>query len=141
MLNAIQADIIRPLRRVFDKTAAPVRDLLLKSPTPSKEPNIINDMQKDYSSGDDIMLPIDNIYTDISNPNVSNRKSLQVLNERNDFERQLIGFTEDEGGSFAHKKNNILVITAKIIKDKERAMIEPTGFSATIEEQIDSVNR
>ena len=98
-------------------------------------------MQNDYSSGDDIMLPIDNIYTDISNPNVSNRKSLQVLNERTDFERQLLGFTEDEGGSFDHKKNNILVITAKIIKDKERAMIEPTGFSATIEEQIDSVNR
>ena len=102
---------------------------------------MIDDMQNDYSSGDDIMLPIDNIYTDISNPNVSNRKSLQILNERTDFERQLLGFTEDEGGFVDHKKNNILVITAKIIKDKERAMIEPTGFSATIEEQIDSVNR
>ena len=98
-------------------------------------------MQTDYSSGDDIMLPINNIYTDISNRNVSNRKSLQILNERTDFERKLLGLTEDEGGSIDHKKNNILVITAKIIKDKERAMIEPTGFSATIEEQIDSVNR
>ena len=98
-------------------------------------------MQNDYSSGDEIMLPIDNIYTDISTPNVSNRKYLQVLNERTDFERQLLGFTEDEGGFVDNKKNNILVITAKIIKDKERAMIEPTGFSATIEEQIDSFNR
>ena len=102
---------------------------------------MIDDMQNDYSSGDEIMLPIDNIYTDISTPNVSNRKYLQVLNERTDFERQLLGFTEDEGAIVAHKNNNILVITAKIIKDKERAMIEPTGFSATIEEQIDSVNR
>ena len=138
----IQAEIIRPLRRVFDKTAEPVRQLLLKSSSSDKETeNILRKMNKEESSAEDLLLSIDDDVSEILAPSVSNRKSLTVLNDRTGFERRLVGIADDTDDLKEHKKGNILVITATIIRDDEKPMIEPSSVSTSMTDKLDSSDK
>ena len=69
---------------------------------------------------------------------MSNRKSLTVLNDRTNFERQLVGINEDSKKKENPKKGSILVITATIVKEDEKTMIEPESVNAKIMEKLDS---
>ena len=71
-------------------------------------------------------------------PSVSNRKSLTVLNDRTSFERQLVGINDGSGTKEKPKKGSILVITATIVKEDEKTMIEPESINAKIMEKVDS---
>ena len=72
-------------------------------------------------------------------PSVSNRKSLTVLNDRTSFERQLVGINDDGSKKKEKpKKGSILVITATIVKEDEKTMIEPESINAKIMEKLDS---
>ena len=71
-------------------------------------------------------------------PSVSNRKSLTVLNDRTSFERQLAGVNDDFRKKETPKKGSILVITATIVKEDEKTMIEPESINAKIMEKVDS---
>ena len=133
-----QAEIIRPLRRVFDQTAMPVRELLLKTALSSvKEENILEDMKNEERPTDDALLSIDDDLSDILNPSVSNRESLSILNKREffdnlDFERERVSVKHNQTNQQKQKENNVLVITAAIIKDDAKTVIEPSSVSASI---------
>jgi hypothetical protein len=127
------------LRRVFDKTAEPVRKLLLKTSSSGKEVrNILNGVETEESSAEDLLLSIDEDVSEILSPSVSNRKTLAVLNDRTGFERHLVGIADKTNDSKEHKKGNILVITATIVKDDEEPMFQPSSVITSMTEKHDS---
>ena len=73
-------------------------------------------------------------------PSVSNRKSLTVLNDRTGFERQLVGIKDNLTNEKEPKKSNILVITATIVKENERTLIQPSSVSASMGEEFGAIN-
>ena len=128
-----QAEIIRPLRRVFDKTAEPVRKLFLTS---SKSKNELDESK--HLKDDEPAMTTDILISRNISPSVSNRKSLTVLNDRTSFERQLAGVNDGSEKKENQKKGSILVITATIVKEDEKTMIEPESVSAKIMTKLDS---
>ena len=128
-----QAEIIRPLKRVFDKTAEPVRKLFLTSAKSKNELDDSENLKHDQPAMTTDILASKNI-----TPSVSNRKSLTVLNDRTSFERQLVGINDSSEKKEKPKKGSILVITATIVKEDEKTMIEPESINAKIMEKVDS---
>ena len=132
--DLFQAEIIRPLKRVFDKTAEPVRKLFLTS---AKSKNELDDSES--LKHDQLVMTTDILASKNITPSVSNRKSLTVLNDRTSFERQLVGINDDGSEKKEKpKKGSILVITATIVKKDEKTMIEPESINAKIMEKVDS---
>ena len=131
--DLFQAEIIRPLKRVFDKTAEPVRKLFLTS---AKSKNELDDSEN--LKHDKPVMTTDILASKNITPSVSNRKSLAILNDRTSFERQLVGLNDDSGKKEKPKKGSILVITATIVKEDEKTMIEPESINAKIMEKVDS---
>ena len=97
-------------------------------------------MEKEESSAEDLLLSIDDDISEILTPSVSNRKTLTVLNDRSGFERHLVGISDKTNDSKEHKKGNILVITATIIKDDEKQIIQPSSVITSMEEKLDSTD-
>ena len=136
-----KAEILRPLRRVFDRTAEPVRKLLVKSsPLRVDTGNILNNLNKETYSTNDILPLVEDDGSKFLTPSVSNRKSLTVLNDRMGFERQLVGIKDNLTNEKEPKKSNILVITATIVKENERTLIQPSSVSASMGEEFGAIN-
>ena len=81
-------------------------------------------------------MSIDDDVSEILSPSLSNRKTLAVLNDRTGFERHLVGIADKKTDSKEHKKGNILVITATIIKDDEKPIIQPSSVSTSMAEKL-----
>ena len=124
---------------MFDQTAEPVRELLFKSTSSSAQAeDILEDMKNEEVPTEDILLSVDDDISDILSPSVSNRKSLSILNNREEFEKHLIGLNDNQTHEQQHKKNNILVITATIVKDDAKTRIKPSSITASIVKELDA---
>ena len=124
---------------MFDQTAEPVRELLLKTTSSlTQEESILEDMKNEEGPTEDIMLSVNDDISDILNPTVSNRESLSVLNNRANFEKHLVGLKDNQNKKQEQKKNNILVITATIVKDDAKTMIGSSNVTAAIIKELDA---
>ena len=104
--------------------------------TSSKSKNEIIDTELVKDDGPETTM--DDLISKNISPSVSNRKSLKVLNDRTNFERQLVGLQNGSAKIEKPKKGSILVITATIVKEDEKTMIEPESVNAKIMEKLDS---
>ena len=106
-----------PLRRVFEKTAEPVRELLHQTQLSTEGENIFNDIDDEEMPGEDYVNFYDSDALEVQSPSVEDRDNLSILNNREEFERALTGVGVNGSEKREEKSNSVLVITANIATD------------------------